>query len=189
MNKLAVLLSGALLYAAPLFSQKAPVPGPDPRLDANRRLIWLSVNDSKPKVAQVMGRPRMRTEFGADFQSWQYQIGEGDHDDSSHLIVFRKSTGAFVSITRNYEPQRNVAAFFPEKESSIHIYQTPDGVPFSILVRKLDSTGLLLAPGLSHREQLSGQLMLIHKSELQHFYPWLAKQIADDERARVAPNR
>lgn len=176
MNFRSTLVSGALLLAAPVFSQHRMAASPDPQWGKNHELVWVSMDDSKAKLAQVLGKPRMSAEFGVDFQTRQYQIADGDHDDFSHQLVFRKSTGKLVSITRNYEPQVNVSAFFPKKESAT--YKMEGATPYNVLVRRMADGSLLLAPGLTKPDEPAGQLMLMRESELRHFYPWLADLLA-----------
>ena len=145
MNLASTLVIGALLIAAPVFSQHRVVASPDPQLGKNQE------------------------EFGIDFQTWQYQIADGDHDDFSHQLVFRKSTGKLVSITRNYEPQINVSAFFPKKDSAT--YKMEGSPSYNVLLRRMNDGSLLLAPGLAKPDEPAGQLMLMRESELRHFYP------------------
>ena len=175
MNLASTLVIGALLIAAPVFSQHRVVTSPDPQLGRNQELLWVSMDDSKSKLAQLLGKPRMSAEFGIDFQTWQYQIADGDHDDFSHQLVFRKSTGKLVSITRNYEPQINVSAFFPKKDSAT--YKMEGSPSYNVLLRRMNDGSLLLAPGLAKPDEPAGQLMLMRESELRHFYPWLAEQL------------
>lgn len=55
-----------------------------------------------------------------EYRSWQYRVGEVEHDDFSHSLVFRKADGVLVSVTRNYNPERSVDTFFPAADSSVH---------------------------------------------------------------------
>jgi hypothetical protein len=153
-----VVISGALLFAAPLFSQS--------------ELQWFLLTETRDDVARKMGPPKMIAEFGTDFESWQYQIGEIDHDDFSHFLVFRKSDKRLISITRNYETEQNVDDLFPEKETTSHRH---DG--FSVRVRRLTGDRVLMALGASKPGQRVGQVMLIRQAELRHFYPWLFEQL------------
>ena len=64
------------------------------------------------------------------YRSWQYQIGEVEHDDFSHALVFRKSDGKLVSVTRTYNPERNVDAFFPPGETTVHWFRAARAAGF-----------------------------------------------------------
>ena len=89
-------LLGALLSAAPVFSQQAL--WSDPRVGADG-VKWFEFVEREAEVRQYLGQPAMVADFGK-YRSWQYQIGEVEHDDFSHALVFRKSDGVLVSISR-----------------------------------------------------------------------------------------
>lgn len=121
-----------------------------------------------------MGKPVAIDDFGQDFRSWQFQMGGVDGHDPSHFLVYRRSTGKIVSITRNYDPECVVDQFFPASESRVYYFPDKTKAPFPIRVRRLDGARLLLAIGVSKPGQATGQLMLIRESELKYFYGWLA---------------
>src|SRR6266436_9804377 len=87
--KLVPCLLWALLSAAPVFSQQAL--WSDPRLSADG-VNWFQLIESESAVRKCLGQPAMVADFG-EYRSWQYQIGEVEHDDFSHALVFRKSDG------------------------------------------------------------------------------------------------
>lgn len=150
------LVLGALLFAAPLFSQ-------------DHELLQFRLGETRAQVEQRLGRPAVVADFG-DFQSWQYQIGVEDHHEFSHQLVFRHSTGELISVTRSYEAEQSVDALFPESESSAHFLQDSD---WGIRARRLDGGRVLLAIGAPRKGQTSTQLLLIRESELPHFYGWV----------------
>ncbi len=158
----------ALHFAAPLFSEE----------DEMARIL---LADTKQKILKLYGPPKAAVEFGNDFQSWQYQIGEGDHDDFSHHVVFRKSTGALVSFTRNYESPRKVGAFFPTAKSKAYAFQEVGRPDYPMLVRSLPDGRLLLAIGISKPQQTTTQLIVMRQSEIRYFYPWLERQLTENK--------
>src|SRR5260370_18786027 len=168
------LCMGALLTAALLLPQEQPTAAP--RL-GKRDFIWFLLHETKDQVARAMGQPALTAEFGHDFQSWQYQIGDIDHEEFSHQLVFRKSSGELVSIARNYEPQRNVDALFPDQLTRVFHYPDARNPQFSVRLRRLSEGRLLMAMGVSKAGQATGQILLIKESELRYFYPWLSKEL------------
>lgn len=168
----AVIL-GTLLTAASLFSQVHP--GPDPQIK-DGTLRWFNMSETREQVAEALGQPRMVAAFGSDFVSWQYQIGISDLHEFSHQIVFRKSTGELVSITRNYEPEINVDLFFPDEQTKVHRF-TAKNADFSVRVRRLPGKVLLMAMGSSKTGDKTGQIVLIRESEVRFFHTWLAEQL------------
>jgi hypothetical protein len=171
---IARLFTGALLTAALVFPQGRP--GTEPQL-RNGELVWFMLQETKQQVAQVLGQPKLTAEFGRDFESWQYQIGDIDHDEFSHQLVFRKASGELVSVARNYEPERNVDDLFPEQQTRVHHYPDAKKPQFSLRLRHLSGGRLLMAMGVSKAGQATGQILLIKESELRHFYPWLSKEL------------
>jgi hypothetical protein len=165
---------GALLLAAPLFSQVAQWADPRPSAAEPK---WFQLVETESQVRARLGQPKMVADFG-NYRSWQYQIGETDHDDFSHALVFRKSDGKLVSVSRNYDPQRTVDQFFPASKTTVHYYPDAGKPQFTIRVRRLSGGRLLMAMGVAKPGQSTGQILLVRESELSHFYPWLEAQLA-----------
>ena len=123
----------------------------------------------------------MVADFGQDFQSWQYESDE--HEEFSLTVVFRKSDGKLVSVTRNYEPERNVDALFPEAETTVHQFNPQYG----LRLRRLSGGRVLMAMGAPKRGQVTGQMVVMRESELRYFYPWVkvAEPVIDRAAAPV----
>jgi hypothetical protein len=169
-----LLYWGALLIAAPLFSQEIERPSTEPQVQ-DGVFRWLRLSESRDVLTEVFGAPRVTATFG-DFVAWQYQLGGVDGHDFSHQLVFRKSTGKLVSITRSYEPDVEVDSFFPEAETRVYTFRGgPE--PFPVRLRRLPGDLLLIAMGTAKRGDKTGQLMLIHQAELRHFHSWLYDQL------------
>jgi hypothetical protein len=172
--KVISILLGALLSAAPVFSQQAL--WSDPQLSADG-IKWFQLGESESDVRKSLGQPSMVTDFG-EYRSWQYQIGAVEHDDFSHALVFRKSDGQLVSVSRTYNPERGVDAFFPPSETTVHWFREAGQPDFPMRVRRLRGGRILIAVGTSKPGQTTGQLVLIRETELAHFYAWLAEDLA-----------
>jgi hypothetical protein len=163
-----VFLMGALLLAAPVFSQ---IPAVEQE--------WITKLETREDVTRMLGKPAMAADFGADFRSWQYQLGNTDHDDFSHSAVFRRSSGQLVSVTRNYEPELMVDELFPASSTTTHYFPSAEAPKFSVRVRRLPGDRLLIAIGVSKPGQKTGQVVWIRASELQTFYPWIRDEIGN----------
>jgi hypothetical protein len=173
--KSTVLCCWALLLAAPVFSQ--PDRWKEPQL-SEVEPKWFLLMETESEVRARLGQPAMVADFG-NYRSWQYQLDEDlDHDDFSHALVFRKSDGRLISISRTYATERNVDAFFPDAMTTVHHFPDARKPAFSIRVRRLSGGRLLMAMGTSKAGQATGQLVLMRESELTHFYPWLEEQLA-----------
>src|SRR5436190_1212143 len=123
------VLAGMLLGgAASLLSQSSFT---DPRWD-DGKFKWFLLTETKDQVRRTMGQPKDVAEFGSDFVSWQYQTGDEGEGDYSHQLVFRKSTGQLISVTRNYDPERLVDLWFPAEETSVYSYPDKENPQYSL---------------------------------------------------------
>jgi len=160
-----IVLTGALLISA-------AAPSAEPVLTKQGAFSWFTLSETRQQAAAILGPPAATTAFADDLESWQYKRGGTDGHDYSHALVFRKSTGKLVSITRNWEPEQLVDAFFPPAETKVQLApNTP--TPFGARVRRLSGGRLLVAMGSMKAGQPTGQLLLIAESEVRHFIPWL----------------
>jgi hypothetical protein len=154
-----LVLMGALLLAAPAFSQQD-------------ELLTFQLKETREQVAQRMGRPALVAPFG-EFESWQYQIGVEDNHEFSHIFLFRVSTGELLSVTRNWEHERSIEELLPLTESKAYYYPDSKNPVYGVRVRRLSEHRVLMAMGAAENGQPTGQVVLIRESELHHFHPWL----------------
>lgn len=167
-------MTGVLLCAAPLFSQLPEATDP---VVKGGEFRWFLLNETRSDVAGMLGQPRMVAGFGADYEAWQYQIGPVEEEGFSHQVVFRKSTGVVISVARNYVAEREVDEYFPAAETKAHFYPSATKPEFSVRVRQVPGDRLLVAMGVSRAGQQTGQILLIRRSALRAFLPWLADQL------------
>jgi hypothetical protein len=156
MKQLVVLL-GALLIAAPAFSQ-------------DQDLLQFQLNEKPEQVVKRLGRPFLVTPFG-EFESWQYQIGVEDNHEFSHILLFRGTE--LLSLTRNWEQERTVDEMFPAKETKVYYYPDAKNPAYGVRVRRMSGGRVLMAMGSVEAGQPTGQVVMIRESELAHFHPWL----------------
>lgn len=162
-----VILHGVLLAGAPPYSL-------DPVAGKRGGVHWFELTESRQEITRRLGPPRLVAEFGPDFVSWQYHLNEGDDHDPSHVLVFRRSTGVLVSVTRFFERERSVEALFP---TQIVRYAPATGLgapAYPFLLRSLPGQRLLMAMGVDNPNHPTGQLVLMHRSVVKEFYPWMA---------------
>jgi hypothetical protein len=169
-------LVGALLAAAPAFSQTVPA---EPVSDGDVK--WFRLVETESEVRSRLGQPMMVADFG-QYRSWQYRLEhpehEGVHSDGcgtefSYSLVFRRSDGKLVSVTRKYDPQENVDRLFPSNETVVRWFHSAGQPDFPVRVRRLAGGRVLMAFGVSKPGQSASQLVLMRESELRHFYSWL----------------
>jgi hypothetical protein len=175
MENRSILIAGALLMAAPVFCQ-IPAGWTDPRTGAGAEPVWFQLTEDREQVRRMLGKPVQVFESGKDFLAWQYQI-DSSNEDYSHYLVFRKSEGKLISITREYDPQRNVDFLFPEPETVACFFPDSNKPKYAVRARRLLGGRVLLAMGTSKPGQTTGQILLIRETELGNFYPWVAAQL------------
>lgn len=160
-----LLMLGALLTAAPLAS-------PEPIVE-NGVLHWFQLTESRDDITRLMGSPRMVTQLGEDFESWQYQIGVADEHEYSHQLVFRRSTGRLVSATRTFEGDRDVEWLFADGRDSVYWLTNSDGSKYGVRISRQPNDCILLVPGSSAKGKPASQIVLMRSAELSVFYPWM----------------
>ncbi len=167
-----VCFLGALVVAtAPLFFQANPagaVPGP-------AELSGIHLQESSKQVHQLLGEPVQVADINSDFRAWQYRVGDLDHDEFSHSLVFRKTTDTLVSMSRTFQKPLAVDRFFPRST----YYRYPEDGPAQMVVRVQSLSGdrYLMAFGSTKQGEPATQLVLIHRSVIPVFYPWLAGKL------------
>lgn len=154
-----LVVFGALLVAAPLFSQEVDI-------------LPFQLTESRAQVRQKLGQPALVVPAG-DFESWQYQVGVEDNHEFSHVLLFRVSTGELLSATRNWEQERSVDELFPEAETRVYHFPDEQHPEYGVRVRRLSGGRVLMAMGSAGPEHPTGQVVLIRESELAVFHPWL----------------
>ena len=167
------VLVAMLIGGAPLFSE---APFVDP-VDDQGQIRWFLLTETKSDVRRELGQPKDITEFSSDFEAWQYQIGDFDEDDYSHQLIFRKSSGQLISVTRNYDRERPVDAWFPPPETTTYNYPDDKNPKYRVRLRRLSGGRILMAMGVSAPGQATAQIVLIRESEVRFFHSWLAEQL------------
>ena len=160
------IIVAAVLTTASLMAQIAG--GIDPYVDS-AGFHWFELGETKPEVVRRLGVPKLTAPFGADFEAWQFQIGETEEGEFSHHAVFRTPDNRLVSIARDYTEPTVVDAYFPVAET--RTYTGPSA--WNIRVRILGGGRYLLAMGVSGPGDKTTQIVLLDDFALRAFYPWL----------------
>lgn len=165
----------------------ALVAAPQPRLAEPRIekgvLRWFTLAESAAEVERSIGAPLIVADFGEDYRSWHYRLGGVELHDYSHYLVFRRSTGRLISVTRSYDPEQKIDALFPARETKVVFAEAEGATRYGARVRRLPGKVLLIAMGSTHMGQPTGQLALVRESDVNHFFPWVASGLALPEAA------
>jgi hypothetical protein len=152
----------------------------DPRFHGGY-LLWFSLNETPAQVEEKMGQAQNVMDHGP-YRTLQYMINVLDRHDYSHSLVFLRETGELVSVTRNYEFAEFVDALFPEKLTDRFWWPNKEKPQYGARARRLSGDRLLLAFGSLEKGQPTTQLMLIKRSALQAFAPWILPQLEELEK-------
>ena len=132
------------------------------------------LGENKSEVARLLGAPKLISPFGAEFEGWQFQIGETEEGAFSHHAVFRKSDGKLISLARDYPEPIAVDSLFPPAESVT--FSGPGN--WNVRVHPLGPHRYLLAMGVSRSGEKTTQIVLLDDTALRAFYPWLFEKLA-----------
>lgn len=156
---------GVLLATVPLFSQSLIDP-----VMRNGRVHWFTLTESPKTTAALLGPPALVAESGSRWISWQYQLGDVAHEDFSHHLLFERGTGRLLSVTRNYETERDISALFPARTTTVHYFPNAQAPQLSLRVRQLPGGRYLTALGAKGR---SNQAVLLRAELMPVLYPWV----------------
>lgn len=157
----------------------------DPRFHGGY-LLWFSLNENLDQVFEKMGQPANIMDHGM-YRSLQYLINVLDRHDYSHSFVFVRDTKELLSVTRTYEFPEIIDGLFPRKGTDVFWYPDAEKKEYGARARRLSGDRLLLAFGSTEPGQPTTQLMLIKRSALPAFAPWILPQLEELEKQASTP--
>src|SRR5262249_41615672 len=130
----------------------------------------------------ILGRPNRVDDSARAFQSWQYDTApeDGERDDNSppaYILCVRTSDQQLLILTRNFTSPQDVEELLPVKLTSVYHWPSAEKPQSSVRLRPLSGETLLIAMGTARAGERTSQLILIRRSELKTFIPWLAAQL------------
>lgn len=163
-------VAGAWLIAAPsLFSQNTPL--------AASELLRYSLEETTQQIHRGLGAPAQIADAGPDLVNWFYKTDVYDQHEHSHQLLFRKSDGKLLSVTRNFHFPVNVDALFPEG-SATRTYAF--NAEWGVRVREtLGGQRLIIAMGVAKPGDTTTQIAVMRREVVKVFLPWLAKQLTE----------
>ena len=162
---------GVWLIAMPLIFLSAHAAEDQPEL------MRFTLEENTARVAAMLGAPAQVGEAGPHHFSWYLQINVADNHDHSHVLLFRKTDQKLVSVTRDYDEPENVDRMFPAGESRTYYWQAGTQPRWPVRVRKLDGNRVLIAMGVAGPGQRTNQVLLIRRSAVADYLPWLQEQL------------
>ena len=170
-----ILVGGALLIALlPLLCQT-------PQNRKLQELLRFSLHESPEQIVSLLGRPQRIDDSLGGYQSWQYEFSAAEENDDNSppawFVCLSTARRQVLSVTRNFDKPQDVDGLFPSPQTVVHYWPSKDAPQFSVRLRQLPGEVLLLAMGTSKPGERTTQLILIRRSALKTFMPWLAEQL------------
>ena len=170
-----ILVGGGLLVAVlPLLCQP-------PQNSKIQELLRFSLNESPEQIAALLGRPQRIDDSLAGYQSWQYEFSAAEENDDNSppawFVCLSTGRRQVLSVTRNFDKPQDVDRLFPPPETAVHYWPSKEAPQFSVRLRQLPGEVLLLGMGTAKPGERTTQLILIRRSALKTFMPWLAEQL------------
>ncbi len=168
------LLGVALLAALPAFSQADTIKAPQ------AMLRW-SLQEKPEQIVRILGKPDHVDDSVKAYQSWQYESADNeDRDDNSppsYILCVQTAGQQLLSLTRNFVSPQVVDDLFPLAGTRTFHWPSKTAPQFSLRLRSISPETLLLAMGTSKPGERTTQLILIRRSALKTFMPWLHQQL------------
>ena len=144
-------------------------------------LLRFTLNENPQQILTLLGRPSRIEDSAAGFQSWEYEFsGDEESDDNSPpawLVCLTIPKREILSVTRNFDKPQEVDRLFTAAQTAAYYWPSKETPQFSVRLRQLSGGLLLLAMGTAKPKDRTTQLMLIRRSALKTFLPWLAEQL------------
>lgn len=163
------LTLGAWLCAAPLLFAQSGTSGAD--------ILTFALDETPEQVTRLLGKPVQVADAGPAYFSWSYQKDVSDLHEHSHLLMFRKSDNRLVSVTRNFHAPTSVDALFPKNSSKTYSWPNEKEPQWQVRVWHLSGQRIGIAMGVAQSGDTTTQVLLIRRSALPAFLPWLAEQV------------
>jgi hypothetical protein len=169
------IVAGALLLAAlPLSCQTL-------QNSKVEELLRFTLNENPQQILTLLGRPNRIEDSAGGFQSWQYEFSadeeSGDNSPPAWLVCLSVPKRQVLSVTRNYDTPQDVDGLFTASQTAVYYWPSKGTPQFSVRLRQLSADLVVLAMGTAKPKDRTTQLMLIRRSALKTFMPWLAEQL------------
>lgn len=165
-------LIGVWLLAAPLLFAQSSRKMMD-------ELLEFKLDETPEQVARRLGNPAQVVDAGVHHLAWHYRTDVEDNHDLSHLIVFSKRDRRVVSVTRNLNAAVRLDSLIGSPEKAVRYHWPERGNPLlTVRVVQLTANRLLLAVGEDEKTHETQQLLMIRRTALRQFLPWLDARLA-----------
>ena len=141
-------------------------------------LMRYTLDESTEQLTRGMGAPVQIGDASPGYLTWYYKTDVLDQHDFSHLLMFRREDGKLVSVTRNFHFAVNVDALLPVKSTQAYYWPSETDRQWPVRVRRMGNDRLVIAMGVANPGETTTQVLIIRRSVLRLFLPWLEDQLA-----------
>lgn len=141
-------------------------------------LMRYTLDESTEQLTRGMGAPVQIGDASPGYLTWYYKTDVLDQHDFSHLLMFRREDGKLVSVTRNFHFAVNVDALLPVKSTQTYYWPSETDRQWPVRVRRMGNDRLVIAMGVANPGETTTQALIIRRSVLRLFLPWLEDQLA-----------
>ena len=137
-------------------------------------LLEYTLRESAAIVESQLG-PRTHSARGKGYSVLEFGEDSSEHNDLGYewTFYFEQPSGELLSIAHYLPEPRSVAIFFPQGETQFHRQES--GV--SAISRLLPGDRILIAIGMARRDSPCSQIILMRRSAVERFYPWIAAEL------------
>lgn len=158
----------AMLMVAGIIGRGASKEAPSP--------FHISFDSTAAQVQALLGAPdHVREE--RTFRVWDYNLGPADENDMgcAWSFFFEEPSGKLLSITHNVAEGVPMKTVFPN--GTLHKVTSPAPANLPVLTGSIDGERVVIGIGITSVEQSCSQIIVMRRSALPKFYPWLSKQL------------
>ena len=141
-------------------------------------LMRYTLDESSEQLTRGRGAPVQIGDASPGYLTWYYKTDVLDQHDFSHLLMFRREDGKLVSVTRNFHFAVNVDALLPVKSTQAYYWPSETDRQWPVRVRRMGNDRLVIAMGVANPGETTTQVLIIRRSVLRLFLPWLEDQLA-----------
>ena len=141
-------------------------------------ILDFSLLERQSDIVKKLG-PSEHVSTGPGYRTLEYVLGPEERSDEDYdwVFYFERPSGSLISVTRNFSKPVTVAALLKGDGVQSHTSNAVPNSPLAALTRSLAGDRVLVAIGLSRTDQPCSQIVLMRRTVLSRFYPWIAKDL------------
>ena len=146
---------------------------PGPTRPSAPLILSFTLGETEAALARQLGPPE-HASAGNVYRTLDYNFSDRADEDFDWTFYFSQPGGTLLSVTRNFAKPSSVADLLTGPDVHQHVFHSGTST-MPALSRSLTGDRVLVAIGIAKPDQPCSQLVLIRKSALATFYPWIAR--------------